>query len=31
MCLERMGEPTAAVSDFIYPTLRQAVNAFKAL
>ena len=31
MCLERMGEPTAAVSDLIYPTLRQAVNAFKAL
>ena len=30
MCLERMGEPTAAVSDLIYPTLRQAVNAFKA-
>ena len=30
MCLERMGEPTAAVSDLIFPTLRQAVNAFKA-
>ena len=30
MCLERMGEPIAAVSDLIYPTLRQAVNAFKA-
>ena len=31
MCLERMGEPTTAVSDLTYPTLRQAVNAFKAL
>ena len=31
MCLERMGEPTAAVSDLIYPTLRQAVNAYRAL
>ena len=31
MCLERMGEPTAAVSDLIYPTLRQAVNAYRAV
>ena len=30
MCLDRTGEPAAAVSDLIYPTLRQAVNAFKA-
>ncbi|MBL6801476.1 MAG: SulP family inorganic anion transporter [Synechococcus sp. BS307-5m-G38] len=31
MCLERMGEPTAAVSDLTYPTLRQAVNAYRAV
>ena len=31
MCLERMGESTTSVSDLTYPTLRQAVNAFKTL
>ena len=31
MCLKRMGEPTTAVNELTYPTLRQAVHAFKAL
>ena len=31
MCLKRMGEPTTAVNELTYPTLRQAVHAFKAM
>ena len=30
-CLRGMGEPTERVSELTYPTLRQAVHAFRAL